>query len=186
MMPHSWTDGLVNNRRQFLRLLIAVSCGFSAAGCTGPLVRSQSPETESFLDEEVEKRVKLVGDLTGTWGFNYQKLEGIALVTGLANTGSDPPPSPQRQGLMAEMQSHEVDSPNQVLASMETAMVIVRGYIPPGCQKGDKFDIEVRIAPRTETSSLRGGWLMQTRLRETEFLGNSVKQAIFWLLRKVR
>lgn len=175
MMPSCWTNQAVDSRRQFLRFLISASFGLSLAGCTGPLVRSQSPEPTEYIDEEVEKRVKLIGDLTGTWGFNYQKLEGIALVTGLANTGSDPPPSPQRQALMAEMQSHEVANPNQVLASPETAMVIVRGYLPPGCQKGDPFDIEVRIAPRTETSSLRGGWLMQTRLRETEFLGNSVK-----------
>jgi hypothetical protein len=138
-------------------------------------VRSQSPDPQDYLDEEVEKRVKLIGDLTGTWGFNYLKVESIALVTGLPNTGSDPPPSPQRQALMAEMQSHEVDNPNQVLTSAETAMVIVRGYLPPGCQKGDRFDVEVRIAPRTETTSLRSGWLMQTRMRETEFLGNSVR-----------
>src|SRR5687768_3630287 len=114
MMPHVWADAYVENRRQFLRLLIAASCGWSLVGCTGPLVRSQSPDPESYIDEEVEKRVKLIGDLTGTWGFNYLKVESIALVTGLANTGSDPPPSPQRQALMAEMQSHEVDNPNQV------------------------------------------------------------------------
>lgn len=175
MMPHVLADAIVEQRRHFLRLLIAASCGFSLTGCTGPLVRSQSPEAENYFDEEVEKRVKLIGDITTTWGFNYQKVESVALVTGLANTGSDPPPSPQRQTLMAEMQSHEVDNPNQVLASPETAMVVVRGYLPPGCQKGDRFDLEVRIAPRTETTSLRRGWLMQTRMRETEFLGNSIR-----------
>ncbi|HTN77845.1 MAG TPA: flagellar basal body P-ring protein FlgI [Pirellulaceae bacterium] len=135
----------------------------------------QSPDPESLIDEEVEKRVKLVGDLTGTWGVNYLKVESVALVTGLANTGSDPPPTPQRQALLAEMQSHEVHTPNQVLASPETSMVIVRGYLPPGCQKGDTFDVEVRVPPRSETTSLRGGWLMQTRMRENEFMGATVK-----------
>jgi hypothetical protein len=153
-----------------LRLLIAASCGLSTIGCSGPLIRGQSPENEKIVDEEVEKRVRLIGDMTTTWGFNYDKVESVALVTGLANTGSDPPPSAQRQMLIGEMQSHEVDNPNQVLASAETAMVVTRGYIPPGAVKGDRFDIEVRVAPRTDTTSLRGGWLMQTRMRETKLL----------------
>jgi hypothetical protein len=160
----------MKNRRHVLRLLVAASCGLSAAGCSSPLIRGQSPEPEKYFEEEVEKRLRLIGDMTATWGFNYQKVESVALVTGLANTGSDPPPSPQRQMLLGEMQSHEVDNPNQVLASLETAMVVVRGYIPPGAMKGDRFDIEVRIAPRTDTTSLRSGWLMPTRMRETEFL----------------
>ncbi len=179
MMPHNkptWPiETWTSHRRRFLRALLAASCGLGAAtsiaslGCNTPLIRGQSPDTESFVDEEFEKRVKLIGDLTGTWGVNYLKVESVALVTGLANTGSDPPPSPQRQGLLAEMQSHEVHQPNQVLASPETSMVIVRGFLPPGCQKGDVFDIEVRIPPRSESTSLRGGWMLQSRLRETEF-----------------
>ena len=188
MTPHlkpSWPiETLTSHRRRFLRALLAAGCGLGAAatlgvpGCTGPLVRSQSPDSDIIVDEEFEKRVKLVGDLTGTWGVNYLKVESVALVTGLPNTGSDPPPSPQRQSLLAEMQSHEVDKPNQVLASPETSMVIVRGYLPPGCQKGDIFDIEVRVPPRSETTSLRGGWLMQTRLREMEFVDNRSTSAL--------
>jgi HEAT repeat protein len=170
MSPRFHTNAYMKNRRHVLRLLVAASCGLSALGCAGPLIRGQSPESEKYIDEEVQKRVKLIGDMTVMWGFDYQKVESVALVTGLANTGSDPPPSAQRQILLSEMQSHEVDNPNQVLASLETAMVVTRGYIPPGAVKGDRFDIEVRVAPRTDTTSLRGGWLMQTRLRETEML----------------
>jgi hypothetical protein len=175
MMPPTWVDALVHNRRRFLQLLLAAAGGLHLTGCTSRLLRGQSPDPEDYFDEELEKRVKLVGDITSTWGFHYQKVEGIALVTGLAGTGSDPPPSPQRQTLLSDMQSHDVENPNQVLASNETAMVVVRGYLPPGCQKGDRFDVELRIAPRTETTSLRSGWMMQSRLRETEMLGNSVR-----------
>ena len=47
-------------------------------------------------------------------------------------------------------------------------MILVRGFIPPGAQKGDTFDVEVRVPHRTGTTSLEGGWLMQSRLRETQ------------------
>lgn len=176
MRPNLHAESWLFERRHFLRLLMAAGCGLSAAaGCTGPLVRSQSPTPESYIDEELEARIKLIGDLTATWGFNYLKVESVALVTGLNNTGSDPPPSNQRQTLLEEMQSHQVEHPNQVLSSPATSMVIVRGYLPPGCQKGDIFDVEVRIPPRSETTSLRGGWMMQSRMRETEFMGGAVR-----------
>jgi hypothetical protein len=45
-------------------------------------------------------------------------------------------------------------------------MVLVRGYLRPGIQKGDRFDIELRVPTRSECTSLRGGWLMETRLRQ--------------------
>src|SRR4029079_2367161 len=49
-----------------------------------------------------------------------------------------------------------------------------RAYLPPGVQKGDPLDVEVRIPARCETTSLRGGWLMQTRLRQMEVLGGQM------------
>lgn len=176
MMPHIHDETIVPARRHFLRLLIATSCGLVTIGCNGwmsnSIIRGQNPDTDFLVDDEIEKKVKLVGDLTSTWGLNYLKVESVALVTGLPNTGSDPPPSPQRATLLAEMQSHDVDKPNQILASPQTSMVICRGFLPPGCQKGDSFDVEVRVPPRSETGSLRGGWLMQTRMREHQFVSN--------------
>jgi len=51
--------------------------------------------------------------------------------------------------------------------------------LPPGVQKGDPLDVEVRIPLRSETTSLRGGWLMQSRLRQMEVLaGTSVRGSI--------
>ena len=69
----------------------------------------------------------------------------MALVTGLDNTGEDPAPSPQRAALLHELQTIGVQNPNQLLASPSTAMVMVRGFLPPGVQKGDKFDLEVEV-----------------------------------------
>jgi flagellar basal body P-ring protein FlgI len=74
------------------------------------------------------------------------------------------------------MQTHNVRRPEEALKSLDTAMVLVRGFIPPGARKGDTFDVEVYLppSPRTDTTSLRGGWLMQSRLRETAILDNDV------------
>ena len=118
----------------------------------------------------------MVGDLAVPVGTNHQWVEAVALVTQLDGTGSDPPPSPLRDQLKKEMQTHNVRRPEEALASKDTAMVLVGGYIPPGARKDDTFDVEVYLpmSPRTETTSLRGGWLLQTRLRETAVLDNDV------------
>jgi len=40
-----------------------------------------------------------------------------------------------------------VDNPNEVLMSPNTSLVLVRGFLRPGTQEGDRFDVEVRIPP---------------------------------------
>lgn len=164
MMPHDDLQRLLN-RRLFLSLGLTTCCG-----CAMPLLRGQTPEVVATS----EKKDELVGDHAVPTGLNWVKLEAVGLVTNLDNTGSDPPPSPQRQMLIGEMQSHEVKDPDKVLASPTTSMVMVRGYLPPGVQKGDSFDVEVRIFSRSETTSLRGGWLMPARMRQMEAMGGSV------------
>jgi flagellar basal body P-ring protein FlgI len=113
-----------------------------------------------------EAQPKLVGDLAGPWGLFPAELEAISLVTGLNGTGSDPEPSPQRAMLMDEMQRRGVKNPNQLLASRNVALVLVRGVLRPGIRKGDRFDVEVRIPGHSETVSLRGGTLLETRLND--------------------
>ena len=149
--------------------LLALACG-CWLGCTGPAIRSQSPENEPPEQPEIE----LIGDLARSYGMDYVKVEGISLVSSLKGTGSDPPPSSQRAVLLAEMQRRKVPHAGRVLASPDTSMVLVRGYLRPGIQKGDRFDVDVRIPSRSETSSLRGGYLLESRLTEMAVLGNQV------------
>jgi hypothetical protein len=117
-----------------------------------------------------------VGDLSVASGNFPLTIESVGLVTGLAGTGSDPQPSSERALLVDEMQKRGVIYPNQVLASPETEMVLVRAYLRPGIQKGDHFDIELRVPTRSECTSLRGGWLMETRLRQLANLGGQVRE----------
>ncbi|MEI8371338.1 MAG: flagellar basal body P-ring protein FlgI [Planctomycetota bacterium] len=147
-------------RRLFL-LLCAASL---LAGCSSwnlfspnkPIVPSDTPEDQPHT----------VGDLAIPFGMFPVKIEAVGLVSGLHGAGSDPEPSPQRAMLMAEMQRRNVEKPNQLLATRNYSLVLVRGFLRPGIQKGDPFDVELRIKDRSETTSLRGGYLLETRLSD--------------------
>lgn len=145
----------------------------SLVGCTSTLFHASSSKSEIELEElepDKDETVRLVRDYVLPWGTNYIVVEGVALVTGLGQAGSDPPPSAQRSALLNEMQTHDVQNPNFVLASTDTSLVLVRTFLPPGVQKGDRLDVEVRVPSRSETKSLENGWLMQSRLREVAVL----------------
>lgn len=144
----------------------------SGCSCWNVLaVRSQSP------DEPADRsQAKLVADMAVPYGMYPVQVEAVGLVTGLRGTGGDPPPSPYRATLLGEMQRRGVEKPNAWLASPDTAMVLVRGVLRPGIQKGDRFDIELRIPSRSETTSLRGGYLLEARLRELAVLNNQIHE----------
>jgi hypothetical protein len=152
---------------------LAALVGLVTCGCAGPAIRSQSPELAALA--HLEEGTKLVGDYTLPWGLNPKRIERAALVTGLADTGSDPPPGPQRSALLADMQARGVLEPNTLLASRSTSLAWVHGYLPPGCRKGDRFDILVEVPGNNDTVSLAGGWLMETRLAEMAVIGNTIR-----------
>ena len=145
-----------------------------SAGCMNPVLRQQSPEAR--LDLPPTPDVPLIAEYTHPYGLDYTKIEAVSMVTGLAGTGSDPPPSPQRATLLDDMNRRNVTHPNEVLASPATSLVLVRGYLRPGIQKGDRFDVEVRVPSRSESTSIRGGWLLPSRLTEMAVLGEQIRQ----------
>ncbi len=149
----------------------AIAVAIVTLGCSGPIIRQQSPE----IEPSIELDVQLIGQVSRPYGMGYIKVEAVSLITGLDGTGSDPGPSPQRASLLTEMQRREVYQPSKVLASPDTAIVLVKGYLRPGIQKGDRFDLEVRVASRSTTQSLRGGWLLTTRLSELASLGGRLR-----------
>lgn len=145
-------------------------------GCSALDMRSQSPEDEA--DKSTDD-TKLIGDMCVPFGMFPIEITAVGLVTGLPGTGSDPAPSPERGALMKEMQRLGVHNPNQLLASPNTDLVLVRGYLRPGIQEGDRFDVEVRVPTRSENKGLRGGWLMQSRLSPMAAVGGTVKEGEF-------
>lgn len=117
---------------------------------------------------EFDSKTDLVGAMAVPFGLYPVKVEAIGLVTGLRNTGSDPKPGPQREVLISEMKARGIPAPSKVIASTETSLVLVRGVMRPGIQQGDHFDIEIHVPAQSDTTSLRGGYLLECRLREME------------------
>ena len=147
------------------------------SGCYSPLMRWQSPESDNvalLAEEDNEEGVELVGDTTIPLGLDYRKIEGVSLVNGLNGTGGDSGPSSLRSSLISEMQSYDVRNPQQLLQSPTVSLVVVRGWLPPGVEQGDSFDVEVVVPPKSKTTSLRQGYLLKGRMREIRVLDNAV------------
>ncbi len=166
-------------RSGFDRFITALTLGAfllsSLVGCQGllslPELRLQSPEKtakdeDDSDDFETKIQTPLIGDYVTFAGLNLVTLEGVGLVTGLNGTGDDPPPSRYRTQILQEMKRRGIRNPNEILSSPNTTLVVVRAYLPPLVRKGEHFDVEVRVPEGSETTSLRGGWLLETYLSE--------------------
>ena len=150
-----------------ISLLIIVS----SLGCSSFW---SSRNSDAPLPKDEETSVRLIGDLARPSGMRYAAVESVSMVNGLKGTGSDPPPTSRRRMLIGKLQQENVSKPNAVLASPATSLVIVRGFIPPGAQEGDRIDVEVMTPSKSETTSLAGGYLLPTRLRDLAVLGNQI------------
>jgi len=114
-----------------------------------------------------------VGSLTQLRGYKPLLVSGYGLVVNLQATGSSDVPAYLKQWLINEMRKKGLGSarlgmpemaPTNVLASSNTAVVIVQGLIPPGATKGTRFDVLVSALPQTQTTSLQAGQLWTTDL----------------------
>ena len=146
------------------RLFLLLSSSWLLAGCSSWSLFS--PSKPKPAGDPVGDSPHTVGDLAVPFGMFPVKIEAVGLVAGLHGAGSDPEPSPQRAMLMAEMQRRGVENPNNLLATRNYSLVLVRGFLRPGIQKDDHFDVELRVKDRSETTSLRGGYLLETRLSD--------------------
>lgn len=121
------------------------------------------------------------------WGYQPVIVRGYGLVVGLRGTGSRDIPPQLRAYMLQEMARHGVGqekyvggdlgrmSPEQLLDSLDTAIVVVEAVMPPasigrkgsgrGTGRGTRFDVRVAADPRTGTTSLEGGTLWTAELR---------------------
>ena len=147
----------------FTGLMIFCCLVLFSTGCMKEILRGN--KTEEKVGKEYQKAF-FIGDTTVPVGADYIEISSVSLAANLAGTGSDPPESVQRTMLLREMASRNIAHPAKVLADPYTSLVIVTGYLPPGVQKGDRFDVEVTLPSDSETTSLRGGYLMPAPMRE--------------------
>ena len=103
-------------------------------------------------------------------------VEGVGLVIGLNNTGSDPPPSAQRAKLLDEMRKAGVEHPEKWLARPSCSMVYIKAILPHGISTKDPIDVDVYLPPASGTTSLAGGRLLTAELQPIVATSQGPKQ----------
>jgi flagellar basal body P-ring protein FlgI len=130
-------------------------------------------KSKSRLDDEDDDfgtsvKTPLLSEYMSVQGNTVITLRGVGLVTGLNRTGGDPSPSALRTQLQNEMTRRNVKDGKRILASQDTALVVVTAYLPAMVRKGQRFDVRVAIPPQAKATSLKGGWLLETRMFEEQ------------------
>ncbi|HKM56007.1 MAG TPA: flagellar basal body P-ring protein FlgI [Isosphaeraceae bacterium] len=129
-------------------------------------VRVDAANPKKKSEPAPPKVEETVGDLAYVLQGGEIKVEGVGLVTGLDNTGADPPPSWHRAQLVDEMSKAGVEHASKLLGDSRFSMVFVRMTVTAGADPQDRIDVEVEVPSNCGTRSLAGGYLMPTRLRE--------------------
>jgi len=132
--------------------------------------KSAKEKFEEGDDDEIGTKIDtpLLSEYMSVQGNNVLTLRGVGLVTGLNGTGGDPAPSGVRTQLQNEMSRRNIKEAKHILASQDTALVIVTAYLPAMVRKGQRFDVRVAIPPQSKATSLKGGWLLETRMFEEQ------------------
>ncbi|AGA26970.1 flagellar basal body P-ring protein FlgI [Singulisphaera acidiphila] len=139
------------------------------------LVGAGSPFKKQEKPPKVEETVTNLASIF-TSSHNSMRLEGVGLVVGLDNTGSEPPPSWYRERLVDEMRKAGVENAEKLLADPSVSIVIARLTIPTGSSKNDRLDVELELPPACGTTSLAGGYLVECRLKEVAIAGGTPKE----------
>lgn len=132
--------------------------------------KEKSSRREKEEDNDFGNRVDtpLLSEYMSVQGNTTIVLRGVGLVTGLNGTGGDPAPSALRTQLQNEMNRRNIKNAKQILASRDTALVVVTAYLPAMVRKGQRFDVRVSLPRNSNATSLKGGWLLDTRLFEEQ------------------
>ncbi len=149
------------------RLIIVIIIVFLSASL---LSCNKVPEDPVKKEQQkvLQNKGRLVGDLASASNKQAAKIEGIALLRGLADTGANEPPSTY-QGLVLKDLQRDVEKKKNAqkeIASMSTAIVLLEAIIPAGAQKGDRIDVEVKLPPKSEATSIQGGYIENTNLHQ--------------------
>jgi flagellar basal body P-ring protein FlgI len=154
--------------RELVALGIAITLGLGLMGAGTP--KKKKNEAPPPKVEEA------ITDLASIASAMDIKLEGVGLVTGLDDTGVDPPPSFYRTKLVDDMRKAGIENPNKFLKDPRCSMVIVQMVIQAGAAPSDRLDVKVSVPPGCGTKSLAGGKLLQCRLREVMVLGGTPRE----------
>jgi flagellar basal body P-ring protein FlgI len=166
-----------------LLLLTLIACsGIEKAGA--PMESARAARDFDLQVNRIMRGTIAIASETVVVGYQPVVVRGYGLVVGLSGTGSRDLPPQLRQHMVQEMARRGIGQassgfpdlkPEAMLDSLDTAVVVVEGVVPPGAVgrqtrrgitfEGTVFDIRVSTEPRTGTTSLEGGRLYTTELR---------------------
>ncbi len=163
----------------FVYLILVATCGLNMVACSNiekanpALAPKRVARPPIPMDVDPIMRGTVASE-TIVMGYQPVVVRGYGFVVGLKGTGSRTAPAEVRQYILNEMMRYGVGessgnsqglSPDALLNSEDTAIVIVEALIPAGAPRGTNFDVRVYAAPGTSTTSLEGGTLWTTDLR---------------------
>ena len=162
------SPGLPLARRRMMLLALAGIATVTSGGCLSLWKgKSVDPNDAAFKElMTVPKTPELVRDAAVSRGLHMIQVDGVGVIIRLAGTGGPADPSEYRDELIDDMRRRDIPEPNHFLESKRNALVRVRSVIPPGARRGDPVDIKVLAPEGSNVTDLRGGWLMDTRLRQ--------------------
>ncbi|MFZ0035056.1 MAG: flagellar basal body P-ring protein FlgI [Sedimentisphaerales bacterium] len=119
-----------------------------------------------------------IGSLAEVFSFESIPVEGYGLVGGLSGTGSSECPAQIReylkQYILQQLAGEKVNA-DELINSLDTAVVVVQGIMPTAVAKNQYFDVKVVAMPGTQTTSLEGGWLYGAELKPVGGFGIAMK-----------
>lgn len=138
---------------------------------------SNKPNAEKVIsDTNTNEQVKRVCDFVTMGGYGRVRIRGYGLVVGLAGTGSSECPPDIRLYLQKYINSKigkNNISADQLIDSKDTAVVSVLGLLPEGSVKDERFDLIVSSFAGTQTTSLRGGRLLESDLMRADAVAST-------------
>lgn len=158
-------------------LMVGVGVG-SMVGCGGESRRPARPQSVSVVSRDVPPILRgTIGSEARLEGLDPTIVTGYGLVVGLNGTGSSDVPLGVRAVLEREMLMLGVGqepgplagvTPSMMIDDPNTAVVLVQAVIPPAAPRGSRFDVRVATLPGSAVTSLAGGRLYTTELRQGE------------------
>jgi hypothetical protein len=159
--------------------ILALAAGCSTTEKAPPKPVSREAD-RSFVIEVPQIMRGTVGSEAVIVGYQPVLVRGYGLVVGLNGTGHRGMPQDLRASMIALAARQGVGSvtsggpplsPEQLLDSMDTAVVVVEALVPPGAKEGTEFDVRVVAHPATRPLSLEGGKLWTAELRPVDVPG---------------